>query len=177
MAGNPQSGSSYKPREMRINVVVPARLRFGSRWSDACILNISSRGVMIHSREPVERGSYVELRRGDQVIVGRVMWRSGSRLGMRAQDRVPVEAIVTSKAAAALRLCAAQPEPVERRQTPRLAGDSRLRGRAIEFVSVAAIAASLSVAVLSIMANAVASPLSRVTVALAGQASSRTDSR
>jgi hypothetical protein len=160
--------SSHKPRETRINVVVPARLRLGAKWSDACILNVSARGLLIHSREPAERGSYVELRRGDQVIVGRVMWQSGPRIGLRSQDRVPVEAIVTSKASEALRLCASPGQPVERRKVRRAPADSRLRGRAMQFISTAVIAASLSLAVISMVVEAVAEPLSRVKVALSG---------
>lgn len=163
---------------MRISVVVPARMRLGARWSDACILNISSRGLLIHTREPAERGSYIELRRGDQVIVGRVMWRSGSRVGLRSQDRVPVEAIVTSKVSEALRLCAAQPAPAERRKTPRTpAVESRMRGRAMEFISVGVIAVSFSVAVVSLVADGLARPLSKVRLALGDQASLSSDSR
>jgi hypothetical protein len=168
---------ALKAREPRISVVVPARLRVGARWSDACILNISARGLLVRSADKAERGSYVELRRGDQVIIGRVMWRSGSRLGLRAQDRVPVEAIVTSK----LALCRAQPAqdavPVERRRVPRTHERSRLRTRAMEFASIAAIGVTLSVAVASTVAAAVTNPLTRVRAALAGQASLPADSR
>src|SRR3569832_109699 len=110
MASNPVS-CSFKPRETRIRVMVPARLRLGARWSAACILNVSARGLLIHTHEAAERGSYIELRRGDQVIGGRVMWRSGSRVGLRSQDRVPVEAIVTSRGSEALRLCAGEAAP------------------------------------------------------------------
>ena len=176
MASRPHS-RSLKPRETRITVVVPARLRLGAKWSDACILNVSARGLLIHTREAAERGSYVELRRGDQVIVGRVMWRSGSRVGLRAQDRVPVEAIVTSKGPVELRLCAAEGAPVERRRTPRPRTESRLRGRAMEFISVAVIGAGLSIAVVSMMAEALARPLSQVAGALGGQAALEADSR
>jgi hypothetical protein len=168
---------ALKAREPRINIVVPARLRVGARWSDACILNISSRGLLIRSPEPADRGSYVELWRGDQVIIGRVVWRCGARLGLRAQDRVPVEAIVTSK----LVQCRAQPTesdlPVERRRVPRAHEQSRLRGRAMEFTSIAAIALALSVAVASTVAAAVTDPLTRVRTALAGQAAVPADSR
>lgn len=161
-----------KPREPRISVVVPARLRMGSRWSDACILNVSSRGLMIHCAQPAERGSYVELRRDDQVIVGRVVWRSGSRLGLRAQDRVPVEAIVTAKAAQSLCWTTDGRPSVERRKTPRGNPDrSRLQARAMQFASVVIVGAMLSVAVGSMVAQALADPLARVRTALDGQAS------
>src|SRR3954447_1683809 len=168
---------ALKAREPRINVVVPARVRVGARWSDACILNISSRGLLIRSPERADRGSYVELRRGDQVIIGRVVLRSGARLGLRAQDRVPVEAIVTSK----LAQCRAQPTedglPVERRRVRRAHEQSRLRGRAMEFASIAAIGATLCVAVASTVAAAVTDPFTRVRSALTGQAAVPADSR
>ncbi|HWU92580.1 MAG TPA: PilZ domain-containing protein [Sphingomicrobium sp.] len=176
MSGRPAQ-SSLKPRDPRIAVVVPARMRLGARWSDACILNVSARGLLIHAPEPPQRGSYVELRRGEQVIIGRVMWSSGSRAGVRAQDRVPVEAIVTAKAAQSLRLTAGDGRPVERRHAPRHHERSRLRGRAMEFATMAAIGATLSVAAVSMMAEAFAQPLSRVGMALAGQASLPADSR
>jgi hypothetical protein len=175
MAG--AASSHLKAREPRINVAVPARLRVGARWSDACILNVSSRGLLIHLPQPPERGSYVELRRGDQVIIGRVMWCKGVRAGLRAQDRVPVEAIVTAKAAQALRLTAQDGRPVERRRSPRAHERSRLRGRVLEFASVAAIGATLSIAVVSMMTKAVAEPLSRVKSALSGQASLSAEAR
>ena len=171
------ASSSLKSREPRINVVVPVRLRMGARWSDACILNVSSRGVLIHTPEPPQRGSYVELRREDKVIIGRVMWANGSRAGLRAQDRVPVEAIVTARAAQARRLTARPTGGVERRRVPRDHERSRLRGRAMEFASVAAIGATLSVAAFSMVAQALAEPLSRVRTALTPQASLPADSR
>lgn len=158
-------------------MAVPARVRLGARWGDACILNVSARGLLIHTPEPPKRGSYVELRRGDQVIIGRVMWSSGSRAGLRAQDRVPVEAIVTAKAAQSLRLTAQPGVLIERRRTPRSPERSRQRGRAIEFASLAAIGATLSIAVFSMVAQALAHPLSQVGVALAGQASLPADSK
>src|SRR3569623_912369 len=105
-----------KSREPRLTVTVPTRLRMGASWSDACILNVSSRGVLIHTPQPPQRGSYGEVRRGDQGIIGRVMWSKGSRAGLRAQDRVPVEAIVTNKAAEGLRLTAPGHRAVERRR-------------------------------------------------------------
>ena len=166
-----------KSREPRINVTVQARLRIGASWSDACILNVSSRGVLIHAPQPPQRGSYVELRRGDQVIIGRVMWSKGSRAGLRAQDRVPIEAIVTSKAAEGLRLTAPGHRAVERRRTARTNELSRWRARAFEFASIAALGAVLSITLVSVVSRAVAEPLSRVRTALSGQASLAADSR
>ncbi|WP_458388882.1 PilZ domain-containing protein [Sphingomonas sp. F9_3S_D5_B_2] len=165
-----------RAREPRIKVAAPARLRVGIRWSDACILNVSARGLLVHAPEPPERGSYVELRRGDQVVIGRVVWRSGSRVGLQAQDPVPVGSMVTSKAAQPMQ--GGGPGAArERRRCPRAHERSRLRGRAFEFASISAIAATLSVAMFSIVAQAVASPLAKVRTGLDGQASLPADSR
>src|SRR5690348_1343959 len=97
---------NQKPRELRRRVVVPARLRDGASWSDACILNVSSRGLMIHTGRPVRCGSEVELRRGEYMIVARVVWRDGARAGLRAEERVPIEEIVMGGHAPALQLTA-----------------------------------------------------------------------
>ena len=158
------AGTSHKPRELRRRVVVPARLRHGASWSDACILNISSRGLMIHSGRPMVEGTQVEVRRGDHVILARVMWRDGGRAGLRAEERVPVEEIMTLGQSPSLQLTAANRE---RRKHPRAADRSRLRGRAIEFAGVLTIAASLAGAALVIIEQAFARPLALVSAALA----------
>lgn len=53
-----------KPREPRRNVMIKARMRVGPSWSDALILNLSSKGLMVRSDRPPSRGSYLEIRRG-----------------------------------------------------------------------------------------------------------------
>ena len=155
---------AQKPRELRRRVVVPARLRHGASWSDACILNISSRGLMIHTGRQILEGTRVELRRGDHVIVARVMWRDGGRAGLQAEDRVPVEEILTLGLSPSLQLTAS---PGERRKHPRTGDQSRLRGRAVEFAGVAAIAVSLAGGGLVMVERAFARPLALVSAALA----------
>lgn len=179
-----QAFPSLKTREPRVRTFVPARMLLGARWADAFILNVSSRGLLIQSAESLERGAYIELRRGDQVIIARVVWRVGSRAGLRAQDRVPIEAIVTTRGQRADRAADGATDPVgsDRRPEPRhdqthRHDRSRLRGRAIEFTSVALIGATLSFAVFSLVAEALADPLSKVRTALSAQASLPADSR
>jgi len=156
-------GSSQKPRELRRRVVVPARLRHGAAWTDACILNISTRGLMIHTGRQITKGTRVEVRRGNHVIIARVMWRDGGRAGLRAEDRVPVEEIVTLGQSPILQLTAG---PVERRKHPRIQERSRLRGRAMEFGAVIAIGACLAVAGLNMVQAAFALPFEMVSAAL-----------
>jgi hypothetical protein len=161
-AGN--SSSKQKPRELRRRVVVPARLRHGPSWSDACILNISSRGLMIHSGRPLAQGAMVELRRGDHIIIARVVWRDGARAGLKAEERVPMEAIVVLGQTPAYQLTARNGE---RRRLARPGDASRLRGRAFEFASIVIVGASLAGAGLAMIEQAFARPLAMVAIALA----------
>lgn len=144
-------------------MVVPARLRHGASWSDTCILNISSRGLMIHTGRPVLKGAEVEVWRGDHMIVARVVWREGARAGLLAEDRVPVEEIITLGNAPALQLTAHR---AERRNRPRPEDFSRLRGRLIEFAGVVAIAVSLAGAGLTMVQAAFGQPLAIIEGAL-----------
>ena len=142
---------------------MPARLRHGASWSDACILNVSSRGLMIHTGRPIARGTEVEIRRGDHVIVARVMWREGARAGLKAEERVPIEEIVTLGKSPSLQLTAATGE---RRKHPRPEERSRARGRTVEFAGVLLIAASLAGAGFTMVQSAFARPLRAVATAL-----------
>jgi PilZ domain len=142
---------------------VPARLRHGASWSDACILNLSSRGLMIHTSRQIPEGTQVEVRRGDHVIVARVVWRDGARAGLQSEERVPVEQIMTLGQSPALQLTAAVGE---RRKSPRPQDHSRLRGRAFEFAGVLAVAVSLAGCAMSMVHDALAGPLVAVSAVL-----------
>jgi hypothetical protein len=158
---------SQRPRELRRRVVLPARLRAGAQWSDTCILNISSRGLMIHSGRPAPKGTQVELHRSDHVIIARVMWRDGAKVGLQAEERLPVQEIVSAGQSRTLRVTAFDGARVERRQPPRSpAGDARLRGRVMEFIAVSAIAATLAISVWAMAQQALARPMAQVANAL-----------
>jgi hypothetical protein len=79
---------------MRRRVHVPARMRSGTNWTDICIKNMSANGLMAEAQTPPRRGTYVEIRRGQQVVIGRVIWADAERFGIRAQDPVSIDAIV-----------------------------------------------------------------------------------
>jgi hypothetical protein len=163
--GPRNSRQSEKPRELRRRVVVPARLRHGASWSDTCILNLSSRGMMILTSQQVAPGTAVEIRRGEQVIIARVVWRSGGRAGLQAEERLPVEEIMTVGQAPALQLTA---DSGDRRRYPRPEDRSRAQGRMIEFAGAGVVALSLAVAALSMVEQAFARPIAMVSAALGG---------
>ena len=147
-----------------------ARLRASSGWSDACILDVSSRGLLINATTAgaAATGSIIELWHGEHLIVGEVVWRKGTRAGLRTDQRVPVEEIMAIGNAPAFQLTARDWPRADRRQRPRSHDESRLRSRAIEFAGVAAIAVSLAIALLSMVDAAFAKPLAMVQTALGG---------
>ncbi|QXT37465.1 PilZ domain-containing protein [Sphingomonas sanguinis] len=89
-----RSGSGYKNREARRQVLIPCRIKSVRGWGDACIHNISSRGMMIACDDPLAPGEYLDLRRGSQVVIGRVVWRRDRFSGVRTQDVISAEAMI-----------------------------------------------------------------------------------
>ena len=155
----------HRSRELRRRVVLPARVRTPAGWSDACILNVSSRGLLIHSRGAAETGTTIELHHRDYAITARVVWRSGARAGLRSEDRVPVEEIMILGQAHNVTLTAVEQPGVERRRMPRH-DESRARGRTIEFAGALAIAAVLASGMLAMVESALARPLASIGVVL-----------
>ena len=86
-------------REPRHDVDLPARLRGDESWSDVCIRNVSSRGLMLLIDNPPPRGTYIEVRRGSAVVIGRVMWTGDGRCGLRTRNRISVAELTLANAA------------------------------------------------------------------------------
>lgn len=86
-----------KQREPRRKVLVRARMRCGADWGDVLIHNMSSRGLLATADMPCPRGTVVEIRRIDHVVIGRVVWQNGSYFGIRTQDRIDIDGIVAAK--------------------------------------------------------------------------------
>jgi hypothetical protein len=89
-----RSGPGHKNREARRQVLIPCRIKSVRGWDDACIHNISSRGMMIACDDPLVPGEYLDLRRGSQVVIGRVVWRRERFSGVRTQDVISAEAMI-----------------------------------------------------------------------------------
>jgi hypothetical protein len=109
-------GAGYKNREARRQVLIACRMKSVRGWGDACIHNISSRGMMVACDDPLEPGEYVDIRRGRQVVIGRVIWKRDRFSGIRTQDVISADALVN--------------EPrLESRPAPRDAGGDRRHAR------------------------------------------------
>jgi hypothetical protein len=144
MAGASES-SEYPPRELRRSVNLRARMRAASGWTDASILNVSSGGMLVNTTAAALQSSRIELWNGECVIVGRVVWRRGTRAGLCAEQPVPVEEILALDRASSLQLTAAGSWPeVERRRRPRRDFASGRMLRRVMIVSIAVVLAAVA---------------------------------
>ena len=150
--------------------MISARLRDGIGWNDARILNMSSRGLLLHARQAPGRGSYVEISRGAHRIVGRVVWVGKDRFGVRTQDRIPADVISVGADA-----------PAAKTQAPNVAGRppartgpdrmerSRRRASAMQFLWVASFGVAAATVAFDAIKAALSRPLSEVSAQLAGK--------
>ena len=150
-------------------------MRVGSAWHDACILDISSRGLMVQAATPPEKGSYLELRRGARIIIGRVVWSSNHRFGLSTQDTLETEAIIANPDGD---LESADPgdgtaPAIDRRavarEQQRAFDRSRQVSRAFEFCCVALLGISGCVIAFSAVGEFFGAPLAVVTERLAAK--------
>lgn len=146
-------------------------MRVGSAWRDACILDLSSRGLMIQSNEPLPGGSYLELRRGRHIIIARVMWSRDRRYGLRAQDALPCEAIIAEEDLADGSLappieCRAARAPAPR---PFHHEQSRWRSQVLQFSMAILFGAVCGTFAYSAVSSALSRPLNAVQNALGGR--------
>jgi hypothetical protein len=145
-----------KSRDPRMAVNVPARMRIDSDWVDVSIRNLSARGLMAKTNANVAQRTYVELHRGDQIIVGRIVWTRDGHFGLRAQDRIDMIGLIgRAQQAGGGRRCPGDPTRPERRTKPReqssqgsawTAHRSRRQANLFQFVTIGIVALSGSAA-------------------------------
>lgn len=138
-------------------------------WHDACIVDLSRRGAGLQAASAPPRGSYVEIRRGDHVLVARVVWSRRHRFGVATQDELPVESIVADRAAQPEFTAAPAPD-YDRRRRPRLleerAERSRTWARRAQFLAAAGAGIVAALAVGNGVREALAKPLGDIVKAL-----------
>lgn len=142
--------------------MVRARLRAQSTEHEACILDISTRGLSATSAHPPVRGDYIELSVGQHNIVGQVKWSSERRFGVAFRERISVIAAISGKGNLAL---------PGHRQAARVAVQRNSDGtvtvvRKLEFYIFAA-AAALAVFTITGYATAALSSLDTARIAMA----------
>ena len=162
-----------KPREPRRNVMISARMRDGDAWSDANILNLSSRGLLLCAANPPPRGAYVEVRRGAYVIIGRVIWANADRFGVRAQDALAIDSLIGNASRKGQVANESAGAIVERRARPRPDAlewryvQSGNKGRALQFVVISGLGAILAACAYETVRETLSQPLSIVSTHLA----------
>ena len=62
-----RAGPDYKSREARRQVLIPCRIKSVRGWGDACIHNVSSRGMRLASDDPLQAGGEVCIRFGRHI--------------------------------------------------------------------------------------------------------------
>jgi hypothetical protein len=147
--------------------MLPARMRSSSGWSDACILNISSRGLLIYSAQSADPGSFVEIRRGGQLVVARVVWRKNRRIGLSSPDPVRIQDIISTETAVSAVQSTLDSKRVDRRLVPRDANRSRSHARAMEFMVMVLGGTALVAAAVACVVDSLGAPMGAVRAALA----------
>lgn len=74
---------------------IACRINVGGKWSSGCIHDVSDHGLLLSSIAPPPIGTYVDIRRGTLIIIGRVIWVGGNRFGVRMQDPVGLATLLS----------------------------------------------------------------------------------
>ena len=154
-----------KQREPRRKVLIDARLRQGTGWTDARILDMSSRGLGVRTAKPPQRGTYIEICKGTHRIVARVVWADNDRFGVRTQDIIAVDAIASGAEAAAPKAASLG---MDRRSAPRqpppadALSRSRQLSRRLEFLAVAAFGCAAAFVAFDAVRDTLARPIGLV---------------
>lgn len=126
-----------REREDRVVTMLGARMRAGDDWRDVTILNASRHGLMLRSEEPMSRGSYIEVRRGAIVIVGRVVWSKAAHFGVRAQDVIDLPDLIAVRKAAPTAWIEGGADRRKVRRKPAVNPDRQVAlGRQLQFAAV-----------------------------------------
>lgn len=156
-----------KPRDDRAKVLISARMRVDGHWTDVCVVNISRRGLGAQAATPPASGAFVEVRRGSQIVIARVVWTKKHRFGLRAQDPIAVDALIQGSGSVAH----VSTPFIERRASPRprrpqTAEASRTIGRMLEFGVAVVAFASVSLLLFEVVNQSLSSPFDQVRAAL-----------
>lgn len=169
----------FKQRDPRIKVLLPARMKVGQAWADACIHNVSSHGMLVASDQAPTPGTYVDIRRGQNVIIGRAIWRKDRFFGVRTQDGIDLAALKRDPAHGAPRRDPGMPNThAERRRDSRDRKDavaartlerSRAISRLMEFGLIAFVAIAAAVMIGHTVYGELVAPFSDAKQAMLGE--------
>jgi hypothetical protein len=157
-----------RAREQRRKVRFNARMRHDQTWSDVVIRDLSSRGMLLSTATPPPPGAYLEICGPATSIVVRTVWVDDQRFGVRSQDRIDVEAALSSG-----RLRAEDPPLAAMRLPlpPAHTGhaENRWRGSAIEFMAAITVIMVAAVTAAILLNTVLGTPLRIVVASLGGE--------
>jgi hypothetical protein len=139
------------------------------KWSNGCIHDVSDQGLLVSSYTPPAIGTYVDIRRGTLVIIGRVVWSGGSRFGVRTQDPVSVAALLSEPVLKRRPAIAERRSPTREESVRRVADRadrSRRRSSAFQFVCLTIIGLGLAYFAAMSAYRALATPIGAATSVL-----------
>ncbi|KPL66962.1 hypothetical protein SZ64_01955 [Erythrobacter sp. SG61-1L] len=117
--------------------MIRARLRGAGPERDACIVNLSTRGLAASAEGAPQRGEIVELVVGRSNLVGQVKWTSPRRFGIAFRDRISVVSLISGEGDLQLERATRSRVQIDARAANE---NGRGRGR-VEFLLIAAAAA------------------------------------
>lgn len=157
------------PREPRQTIRVSARMKSAQGWHDVAIQNASAHGMKISATATMRRGDCIEVRRGNQIIVARIVWAESGSYGLRTQDVVDIPALVNPNAAKAEAVI--NGHRVERRAHPRhneIAEKSRAFATRFQWAAIGGALVMAAGFVGTTVLDVLSTPFVAVTAALAG---------
>ncbi len=157
-------------RDNRQTTRLSVCLNIDGQWQDATITNVSAKGLMVKCPTPPARGAYVEMRRGENIVIAQVRWSDGPCFGALSQmpidlPRLRSDAQNRTRKSAELRgtpriAAVAAPSPEQR------ADASRRLARTIEFASLFAVLAVAALLIAHFAAGTLARPLQAAAAAM-----------
>ncbi|MEP5938496.1 MAG: PilZ domain-containing protein [Erythrobacter sp.] len=124
---------SGKPRvEDRTKVMIRASMRDSGPKRDACVLDLSTRGLLATTAKPPKYGEFVELSVNGKTLVGHVKWSGERRFGITFQDRISVMSVINGTNEP-VKLKAARLARAGNRGSVEVYTDSRQLGQMLQF--------------------------------------------
>lgn len=147
-------------------------MRIGESWMSVRIRNASRHGMMVEVRDPPDRGTYIEIRRGSLIVIGRVAWSGGGRFGFRSQDVIDVDGLMAPPSKSSDAGSASETRGERRRDPARLGAGlkseerSRYLGSLLQYTAFAGAAAFAALIAAGLVTDILSRPLNSISRAL-----------